>query len=401
MFEPLPRRGWRWRAGALTLPGWPPAPAEAVTFRAPRSYTGEDAVELWVPGAPPLVAALVGALVVAGARLAEPGELTRRAFLSGRIDLTQAEAVLALTTSADRRATRGALRALAGGARDAIDRTQDALLDVAAHLEAAIDFSEEELELEAEASLAARIAAADDGLAALERAAGRRATPTGRPVVALRGRPNVGKSTLFNRLTGAGALVSDAAGTTRDALVAPWSVPGLGSVELVDTAGEGEGGGDADRRAQEVAREAADHADLVLWVVADDAPAAEAPRARPTLRVRNKCDRGAPAVADDAVAISARTGAGCAELGRRVAAALGAAGAAPLLTATARQLDLLATTRTALAAARAQLLGGDPARIELAAADLAHALEALGMLTGAVSSDAILARIFSRFCVGK
>src|SRR5688500_1478867 len=146
VFAPWPPAPWRRAAGALRLPGWPDAPAVALAFRAPRSYTGQDVVELWAPGAAPLVRRLLLELEAAGARPAAPGEFTRRAFLAGRLDLTQAEAVLALTTSEDAADLRAALRALAGGVGARVDAVKAALVDVLAHVEAAIDFAEEEID---------------------------------------------------------------------------------------------------------------------------------------------------------------------------------------------------------------------------------------------------------------
>ncbi len=419
LFPALPGggRGGRFAAGALDLPGWPPAPAEAVVFGAPRSYTGEDVVELWVPGAPPLAARLLRALQAAGARLADRGEFTRRAFLNGRLDLTQAEAVLALTTSEDALLARAAVRALAGGARPPLDAAKEALLGVLAHLEAAIDFSEEELDLAAPGDLAARLAAADAALAGLQRACGRRLADAERPVVALRGPANAGKSSLWNALArraGAEALVSEQAGTTRDVLAARWLVPALGPVTLLDTAGEKEPADPVERLALAAAAEAEQGADLVLLVVDGRDPAAAAPflaggeEARPALLVLNKRDLGAPAPLPEPLRaratpleVSARTGEGLTALAAAVARALGAGGAAPDLLGTARQDELLRRARAALARAAALVASREPARAELAAVDLGEALEAIGALTGAVTTEDVLDRLFASFCVGK
>jgi len=159
-----------------------PSPASVLLFKGPRSYTGEDVVELWIPGAPPLVRRLLLVLGERGARLADRGEFTRRAYLNDRLDLTQAEAVLTLTTSEDQRATRSALRALAGGLRTRIDGLKADLLAVRAHVEAAIDFSEEELDLVPEGALASRLdslaAGLDDLLAGAGGQPGRTSEPS-------------------------------------------------------------------------------------------------------------------------------------------------------------------------------------------------------------------------------
>lgn len=416
----LPVQGGRRVVGQLTLPGWPPAPAAAWTFRAPRSYTGDHVVELVLPGSPPLVAALCAALEASGARLARPGELTRRAFLAGKLDLTQVEAVLALTTSEDERETRAALRALEGGLAARVDAHKEALLLLLAHLEAAIDFSEEELDLRADAALIADLVAVEEGLAALGRVRGRTGST---PRVVLRGAANAGKSTLLNALCGrAAALVSDQAGTTRDVLAATWTLPGGTPVQLLDTAGL-EGPGTAiDRAAGALAHEAAAGADLVLFLIdgrellATPPPAWEAcPAPRRLVLTKGDLAAGgawsAPAwaaatapspSAADALVVSARTGAGLADLAAAVEHDLGrGAAVGGDLLASVRQAELLARAGAALVRARAALGGGDAARAELAALEVREALDALGALTGEVGTEDVLDRLFSRFCVGK
>lgn len=420
VFPELPRRGFRRAAGDLRLPGWPPAPAIGVAFRGPRSYTGEDMVELWVPGAPPLVGRLLRHLEAAGARPAGPGELTRRAFLHGRLDLPQAEAVLALTTSEDAAGVRAALRALGGGTGERVDAAKAIFLEVRVHLEAAIDFSDEDVELTPAAALAARLGDADGVLARLGRDAGRRPRAGTTPLVALRGPANAGKSSLLNALAGdEAALVSDRAGTTRDVVTARWRLSGGTEVLLADTAGDLSGPGtDLDGQARSAADATAREADLVLVVVDGREPAAArtalAAAPTPGLLVLNKVDLvsrssegergGAPTGAlGGALWTSARTGAGLAALGARVEAALYGGAAAPGsdLVATARQDGLLGRARQALDRARAVLGGPDPARAELAALEVTEALDALGELTGAVTTEDVLDRIFGEFCIGK
>ncbi len=408
----------------LILPGWPPVDVVAVVLRAPRTVTGDDVVELWVPGSPPLVRALLEALMRAGARAAAPGELTRRAFLRGRLDLTRAEAVLALTSAEERGAARAALRALEGGLARAVDAAKAGLLDVLAHVEAAIDFSEEELDHAPARELARRLDAVDAGLAGLVRR-GRRRPAGATPTVVLAGPPNAGKSALLNALAGRPvAIVADVAGTTRDPVEARWRVGGL-EVRLVDTAGAddtGEDGPTSEVEAQAQARAAAAvaSADLVLLLGPDEA-ALRALRSRaealggPWLLVASKADLhagpvepgptpAAPPESGRAIAVSSVTGAGLAELAGAVRRALDGdlgGGAAVDLCATARQEALVDRARAAVSRARAQLLGPDPARAELAAVDLADAIGALGALTGAVTTDDLLDRLFGQFCVGK
>jgi tRNA modification GTPase len=379
----------------LRMPGWPPAPAHALAFRAPRSYTGQDAVELWVPGAPPLVRRLLLALQEEGARLADRGEFTRRAFHAGRLDLVQVEAVLALTRSADAEQARAALHSLLGGARQAIDALKDELLEVRAHLEAAIDFSTEELELSDEQLLAQRLGEARDSLLALRGEARGAPSSDARPRVALRGPANAGKSALFNRLCGASALVSPLAGTTRDVLEGVWRLPSGRQVLLIDTAGDQEARSRVEALALDAARERAASADLVLWLSPMDAPTPPPPGAELVL---SKVDlRGA----GDALGISVLSGVGLEALAQHVDALLAERGTATPLLGSARQDGLLALAAAALSRAVALLCGQDPARAELSAIDLQEALHAVGQLTGEVTNEDVLGRIFAGFCIGK
>lgn len=400
VFAPWPARPWTRACGALRLPGWPDAPTVALGFRGPRSYTGEDAVELWVPGAPPLVRRLLLVLGELGARPAGPGEFTRRAYLAGRLDLTQAEAVLALTTAESEAGLRAALRALEGGVRARVDRLKAALLDVLAHVEAAIDFADEDIDHLPGALLAARLEAALEGVRALARDARARPQAGAEPTVALVGAANAGKSSLLNALAGAPvALVSPVAGTTRDVVAASWRLPSGVVVRLLDTAGEKDAQGSIEADALERGRAAAASADLVLHVV-DGTIAGET---RPAgLVVVTKRDLG-PSVVEGDVRTSAVTGEGLDALGRLVERALlgGTGGPGADLVGTARQEALLRTAGEAITRAGELIGGSDPARAELASIDLGAALEALGELTGAVTNEDVLDRVFGQFCIGK
>lgn len=404
VFTPAPTAPRRRAEGALRLPGWPAAPAVALGFRGPRSYTGQDLVELWVPGAPPLVRRLLLVLEAAGARQAAPGEFTRRAFLAGRLDLTQAEAVLALTTAEDGAGLRAALRALEGGVRARVDAAKAALADVLAHVEAAIDFTDDDIDHLPGAALAARLDDAATTLRGLLGAGRARPQAGTRPVVALVGPANAGKSSLLNALCGAPvALVTDVAGTTRDVVAGAWRLPSGRVVRLLDTAGEKAAAGEVEAEALARARGAADSADLVLRVVdgARPGPVEAAHSARSDERVViTKADLAPRATAG--LRTSALTGEGLGALGRAVDLAL-SAGAGPVsdLASSARQEAHLARTLEAVAGAVDLLRGPDPARAELAAVDLGTALEALGQLTGAVTTDDVLDRVFGQFCIGK
>jgi tRNA modification GTPase len=233
-----PRRPARLR-GSLQVDGLrPPLPVALLVWPTDRSYTGQPSVEIHTVGSPPLLGLVLAHLLARGARLANPGEFTLRAFLSGRIDLTRAEAVLGVIDAATPAQVETALAQLAGGLAGPIARLRDRLLDVVAHLEAGLDFDDEDdVDPIARAALAAELDAAASEVAALAARLASRERPEGRPKVALAGPPNAGKSLLFNAMVGAPhALVSPVAGTTRDYLVAPCDCDGL-LVDLIDTAG--------------------------------------------------------------------------------------------------------------------------------------------------------------------
>lgn len=405
VFPALPARAFTRVEGALRLASWPPVPAAALRFDAPRSYTGEDTVELWVPGAAPLLEALVAALEAAGAEPARPGEFTRRAFLNGRLDLTQAEAVLALTSAEDADLAAAATRSLAGGVGSAIQAARDGLTDVLAHLEAAVDFDDEDVPLTPSPALCARLR---ETQATLSDLAGRlqHATPRAQAHVALVGAPNAGKSTLFNALTSGDALVSPQQGTTRDVLQAEWTLPQGRRVLLADTAGLDASEEVLERAAQALTEEAVGGADARLLVVdpAQPDPGWRAARARlapPTLLVWSKHDLAVPPPAEG-LAVSATTGHGLAELGSALEAALADRAAAGAdVYASGRQRGHLHAAQRAVGDALRLLEGDDPARTELGAFEVQTALEALGALVGEVTTDDVLERIFGQFCIGK
>lgn len=388
---------------AVELAGaWP----GAVVCRAPRSYTREDVVELHLPGSPPLVRAAVARLVQAGARPARPGEFTLRAFLNGRIDLCQAEAVERLIAAEGEDDRRAALDLLQGAFSRRLRRLEETLLDLAADAEAAIDFTDQDIEILSVPDAVRRADAARADLGDLLARTASRDVADARPVAALVGLPNAGKSALFNALTGADAIVSGVAGTTRDVLSAEVDVGAR--VRLLDTAGRRPSEGleaEAVRRAEE----AAAGADLLLFVVdVTDAERARPlePRGRPVILVFSKCDLAAAEPlrtrfhTREVVCTSARTGQGVAELKealrRRLAA--GAGGADARFRVSLRQQALLRGAAEALdrAAAVAPGLG-----MEFVALDVRAALEALGGVTGRHVDEEILNRIFSRFCLGK
>jgi tRNA modification GTPase len=389
------------RSGSLSIKGLRPSlPATIVLWPGRRTYTGQPLAEIHTVGSPPLLDLVLAHCLARGARPAEPGEFTLRAFLNGRIDLTRAEAVLGVIDARNPAQLGAALAQLAGGLATPIEALRDHLLDVLAHLEAGLDFVEEaDVDPIGRAALAADLVAAAEAVADLGDRLRGRDRPDGSPRVVLAGPPNAGKSRLFNALIGGeAALVSERAGTTRDYLVAPSHCDGL-LVDLVEPAGlevadDPIGHQAQTRRSEQVAR-----ADLRLdcWPV-DAGPEPEPPDDRPRLLVRTKADL-ATNVAGAGLATSAATGLGLDRLRLAIADTLRAGdGDAPTSTS-ARCRDGLARAAISLRDAAATLQHG--VGDELVAIDLRQSVDELGIVVGADVGDDILDRIFRRFCIGK
>ena len=392
-----------WREGRLRVEGLDRSLAVAVAlWPGPRTYTGQPLVEIHAPGSPPLLRLILADLLARGARLAEPGEFTLRAFLSGRIDLTQSEAVLGVIDAATPGQLDSALKQLAGGLASPVRALRDQLADVLAHLEANLDFAEEpDVDPLGVEALARSLA---DAAAEVHTLAGRlrgRDRAEGRPRVVLVGPPNAGKSRLFNALLGLDrAIVSEVAGTTRDYLEAPCDCDGL-PVDLVDTAGLEATSTPVEARAQDFRADQSALADLRLACRSSDGPRDEPETLvdRPTLRIWTKADVS-PAP-EGWIATSALTGEGLAGLRSSIAAALrskAVEGDLPAGTAARCGESLRAAGRSLEAAAATLRLGGGD---ELVAVDLRQALDDLGQVVGAVVTDDLLDRIFRKFCIGK
>jgi tRNA modification GTPase len=375
----------------------------ALYFEAPNSYTGEPVLELQGHGGPVVTHAVLRAALDAGARMAEPGEFTRRAFLNGKMDLAQAEAVADLIDAASREAARSALRSLGGEFSAAVRDLVAQLTELRALTEAMLDFPEEEVDSlhrdDAQARLARVSAALGEVLAKSRQGSLLR---SGVHVV-LAGRPNVGKSSLLNRLAGEErAIVTPVPGTTRDALRESIQIEGV-PIVIVDTAGLHASRDEVEQLGMERARSEMARADLILVVL--DAgnpvpPAAPLPVAGKRITVVNKIDLVPGAAAGkqgDAIHISVKTGAG---LDALRAALLEAAGwssrGESVFLARERHLRALELARTHLFAAAAQVT-----QWEFFAEELRVAQDALGRITGRVSADDLLGEIFSRFCIGK
>jgi tRNA modification GTPase len=377
----------------------------ALYFEAPRSYTGEPVLEFQGHGGPVVMHAVLSAFLDAGARLAEPGEYTRRAFLNGRLDLAQAEGVADLIDAASSEAARSALRSLEGEFSAAVNLVSQSLIELRALTEAMLDFPEEEVDSlhrdDASSRLEHARAALDDLLARSRQGSILR---EGLHVV-IAGRPNVGKSSLLNRLAGAErAIVTALPGTTRDLVREDIRVEGV-PLHIVDTAGLRETSDEVERIGVERARDEIRKADVVLVVAEANSPDTGAvlpdglPQGAVHIRVLNKIDlAGKRAARDkDAVWLSAKTGEGI-ELLRQ--ALLQAAGwersGESVYLARQRHLVALEQARSHLAAAAAQR-----GRWELFAEELRLAQQALAGITGEFTSEDLLGEIFARFCIGK
>lgn len=385
----------------------------ALYFKAPASYTGEDVVELQAHGSPAVLRQLLDRCCALGARMARPGEFSERAFLNGKLDLAQAEAVADLIAAGDARAARAARRSLDGVFSRRVDALADALLRLRIHVEAAIDFVDEPLDTLGGEALRSGLAQAAADLDALLREAERgRKLRDGLHAVIV-GPPNAGKSSLLNALAGSErAIVSDIAGTTRDLLRETVRVDGV-ELTLVDTAGLRTGGDTIEREGMRRAESELTRADLAIVVLdarevaAGRAAVAEAIADVPQrLWVLNKTDLLAglpvdpPRPENDLVRVSARTGAGLDVLHARLRAlaAGDGDGTEGAFSARARQVDALRRAAQELAAARQQLDGD---MLELTAESLRAGHDALGEITGRLAPDDLLGHIFSSFCIGK
>ena len=373
----------------------------ALYFPAPGSYTGEAVLELQGHGGPVVMQLLLRACVDAGARLAEPGEFTRRAFLEGKLDLAQAEAVADLIDAASREAARSAARSLSGEFSAAIGALRTRLIELRALTEAMLDFPDEGVDPLHRDDAMRRLTEAREALGeVLGRGRQGKLLRAGIHVV-LAGAPNVGKSSLLNRLAGEDlAIVTPIPGTTRDTVREAIEIDGM-PLLLVDTAGLREAGDEVERLGVERARREVAAADLVLIVAeagSTGPPVADLPAGAARLDVYNKVDL-APGFAapEGALAVSAKTGEGLDRLRRSILEAAGwsSTGESAFL---ARERHL-----QALEQASAHLEGAsrEADRWEFFAEELRLAQRALGSITGEYTADDLLGEIFGRFCIGK
>jgi tRNA modification GTPase len=386
--------------------------AVATYFQSPNSYTSEDIVEIAAHGSPVLLDHLLRQCLAGGARLAEPGEFTQRAFISGRLDLTQAEAVHDLIEATTLHQARIAAQQLGGSLSRQISPIKQQLIALIAALEAGIDFAEDDIDLLPSNEIAAQIQPIQASLAALERTFAYGRIVREGFTLAIIGRPNVGKSSLFNRLIERDrAIVTASPGTTRDLVTERVSLEGI-PVELIDTAGLREATDEAESIGIAKSREAMADADVVLLVLDATTAIHEEEEAviatlatRPFLLVLNKQDLASSAslFKRDAYTVletSALTGTGISELRRAILSLLTTEAPtteAALLTNLRQQRAVSA----ALAALDRIKQGAATIPHEIILLDLYEALQALDGLTGTTTSDDILNLIFSKFCIGK
>ncbi len=404
-------------------------PVEVMYWPNRRSYTGQPLVELHLPGSPCLLELVLGEAYRRGARPARPGEFTLRAFLAGKLDLLQAEAVLGVIDAQNPAELQTALAQLAGGISGRLSELRRDLLELLADLEAGLDFVDEDIEFVSRREVVDRLVAARDFVEELLQQASDRMQSAVRLKVVLAGLPNAGKSTLFNRLAEAhSALVSSERGTTRDFLIRRITWGNL-SFDLIDTAGweEGSSGIEAEAQDQRIAQ--LKQSNLLVWCSSADRDQAErqfddqlfdeAQRQSPaTIRLLTKVDLAVrPSSADpdspanplpssgglDSLAISVVTDRGLSELRDLLRSRLGTeqSGSGQWLGITAARCretleSIEASLGRAIASANVREVGD-----ELIAVDLRDALDHFGVILGVIYTDDILDRIFSKFCIGK
>ncbi len=383
-----------------------------VFFPAPHSYTGEDMLELSCHGSPVIVELLLKRLYQLGARPAQPGEFSQRAFLNGKLDLAQVEAVASLIECSSEQAARAAQRSLEGVFSQDVHALGASLNTIRVQVEAAIDFSDENIDLLGRHQVLAALQALIGDLRRLQaRARQGRLLQEGMTVV-IAGPPNAGKSSLLNALAQREtAIVTDIAGTTRDVIREHVLIDGM-PLHVIDTAGLREGGDQIEREGMRRAREAMQKADRILLVQDATANLGEGrgvsglPESIPVTKVLNKIDlHGVPPRLEEtggipAIHLSAKTGAGLELLRSHLKRIMGfEAEAEDTVSARRRHLEALTQVREYLEWSLQELEQGQA--VELAAENLRLAQRHLGEITGEVSSEDLLGEIFSEFCIGK
>ncbi len=382
----------------------------ALFFPAPHSFTGEDVLELQGHGGPVVMDLLLQRCVALGARIAQPGEFSERAFLNDKLDLVQAEAIADLIESGSEKAARSALRSLQGDFSKAVNKLLKDLIQLRSYVEAALDFPEEEIDFLAEDTLKNALCQLKQELKAIHRQAQQGSLLREGMHLVIAGRPNAGKSSVLNRLAGRdAAIVTPIPGTTRDVLREQIHIDGL-PLHIVDTAGLRESNDPVEQEGIKRAWAEIAKADLLLLIIdqkrgfgeEDQRILDKLPGKLPVLKIYNKTDLCDSLQGEDeeGIYLSAKTGAGIELLIQALEKAVGYNASTEGLF-TARRRHLQALEETAVAVARAEQQLSDYQAGELMAAELLTAQESLGKITGQYRSDDLLGEIFSSFCIGK
>jgi len=406
--------GW-----VLDKRGEPIDEAVAIYYKAPHSYTGEDMVEFNLHGNPLILKEVLRRLLEEGARLAEPGEFTKRAFLNGKLDLTQAEAVAELISAKTDLARRLALNQLRGALSKEIKPLREELLTLLALVESSIEFEEEDIPTIEREELIERLKRILERVNKLLETAKTGKAIRGGIKLAIVGKPNVGKSSLFNRLLGEErAIVTDIAGTTRDYLEEVVNINGI-PVRLIDTAGIREATDEVEKIGVERSLQKLREADVILFVLDASQPRPSAEEVelsklvkesgKPTILVLNKVDLGKridlsdfPLKGVPTVEVSAKTGEGIERLREEILKEAGVQTAeGGNIYISVRHEELLKRAKMALENALAYLTEGEFYSPEILMLDLREASDALGEIIGEVTTEDILGQIFSTFCIGK
>ena len=384
----------------------------ALWFPGPGSFTGEDVAEFQGHGGPVVLDRLLRSLVAGGARLARPGEFSERAFLNGRLDLAQAEAIADLIAAGSEAGARAAMASLHGAFSERVHALTDALVNLRIHVESAIDFPDEEIDFLGDGAVASRLADVRDRLSAVREAAGQGRVLRDGMTVVIAGQPNAGKSSLLNALAGDDTAIATAiAGTTRDVLREHIQIDGM-PLHVVDPAGLRDSDEPVEQEGIRRAWQAIEGADRMLLVVDDCTGPAQAeehilarvPETLPVTIIRNKADLtgNATGFVEDAtsatVVLSALSGDGIGCLRSHLKDCMGYSASEDGFIARRRHLDALDRADLALTDAAAQL---DAGAGELMAEDLRRAQSALGEITGEFTTEDLLGAIFSSFCIGK
>lgn len=383
----------------------------AVLFKAPRSYTREDVAEIHCHGGSIQAERILIACISAGARLAQPGEFTLRAFRNGRIDLSQAEAIMRVISASSKRAAQLSQQQLSGALSKKIIHLQDRLLDMTASVEATVDYPEDDLEEQTARRILLGIDELEEELCALLSSSRYARHITNGVRICIAGAPNAGKSSLLNALIGKDrAIVTEVEGTTRDVLTESMVIDGM-PLLISDTAGLRVSGDRIERIGVELAQKEIENSDVVLLVWDMGKPLLERDRevlraGKPVIFVKNKADAGSAPTPDEipgdipAIEISALTGDGVEELKRLIASTVRGSDALLDINLTEqRHADAVEEALVYLRGSREAIQAGMP--LDIAALDLKNAWSALGTITGVSAPDELITRIFSNFCLGK